>query len=77
MDPNKIVPYSFSCNVKNMFSIQMGSSGGNKVMGPQVSPPNLAFQPSDPMDVILLGHTLPHIFLIANQIEMDPNKIER
>ena len=33
--------------------MQMGSSGGNKVMGPQVSPPNLAFQPSDPMDFIL------------------------
>ena len=57
--------------------MQMGSSGGNKVMGPQVSPPNLAFQPSDPMDFILLGLTLPHVFLIANQMQMDPNRIER
>ena len=57
--------------------MQMGSSGGNKVMGPQVSPPNLAFQPSDPMDFILLGLTLPHVVLIANQMQMDPNRIER
>ena len=42
--------------------MQMGSSGGNKVMGPQVSPPNLPFQPWAPMAFILLGLTLPHVF---------------
>ena len=57
--------------------MQMGSSGGNIVMGPQVSPPNLPFQPWAPMDFILLGLTLPHVFLIANQMQMDPNRIER
>ena len=54
--------------------MQMGSSGGNKVMGPQVSPPNLAFQPSDPMDFILLGLTLPHVFFENSESNADGPK---
>ena len=45
--------------LQDIVSRQIGSSGSNKVEGPQVSPHILPFQPSAPMAFILLGLTFP------------------
>ena len=49
---------------------QLGSSGTNKVEGPQVSPHILPLQPSAPMDFILLGVSFPPFLKKANQMQI-------
>ena len=56
----------------------VGSTGRNKIVGPQVSPPILSLQPLAPMDFILLGFALPQesFLKIGEQVQMGRRKLE-